>query len=235
MKIVYFVFTALLILSGCAKKAIIGNCEEGDYENFLHYYPEQCIIDNLKGNGNFEMWRSDMDYSGTFSVFYHTAANSWGMNFYGFFGMLLSTIRIEADSFSIFSPFIDKPIKGLVQNFTIEDYIGIPLDAYSIQLLTTGRVPFDPSLIPAQCMKKNELLEFTHEIDGIKNTITWSPLKKQVEQFTSGRKNKKELLEVAFKDYKNTSRKTLPHTITFTYRGREEAHLKLTYKYIEVK
>lgn len=227
--------TCLLLLTGCAKKAIIGNCEEGDYELFLHSYPEQCIIDSLKGNGSFEMWRQNMDYSGTFSAFYHSASGSWGMDFYGFFGMMLSSIRIKGDSFSVFSPFFDKPMEGLVQYFNIEEYVGIPLDAYSVQLLTTGRAPFDPSLTPTKCVKKNESLEFTYEAGGIRNCIVWSPLKKQVDQFTSGRKDRKELLEVAFRDYKDASGKTLPHSITFTYRGREEAYLKLDYKYIEVR
>lgn len=231
----FITLSVLLVLAGCTKKGIIGNCEKGDYEGFLHRYPEQCILDSLRGNGAFEVWRDEMDYSGNFSLFYHDASSTWGIDFYGFFGMMLSSVRIKGDSFSIFSPFLDRPMKGLVHNFNTETYIGIPLDAHSIQLLTTGRAPFDPSITPSECMKKNGLLSITHEIGNLKNTILWSSDKGKVERFTSSRKDRNERLEVAFKDYRDASAKTLPYTITFTYRGREEAYLKLNYTFIEAK
>jgi hypothetical protein len=227
--------SALLLLAGCAKRGIVGNCEQGDYEGFLHTYPEQYVIDSLRGNGSFEMWREEMQYTGNFSISYDEQPRRWKVSFYGFFGMLLSTMSISSDSFSIFSPFLDKPMKGLIQNFTIEDYIGIPLDAYSVQQLTTGRVPFDPSLVPSRCARKNELLEFTFETDAMRNTIVWSPINNQVVRFTSGKKSGKGMLEVSFSNYEDASEKPLPHAITFTYRGREEAYLKLNYKYLEAR
>jgi hypothetical protein len=235
IKRVFIAISVLCLFAGCTKKAMIGNCEEGDYESFLHFYPIQCAFDSLKGNGAFEIWRADMEYSGTFSIFYHNASDSWGMDFYGFFGMLVTSVRIKGDSFSLFSPFLDKPMEGHIRHFNAREYIGISLDAYSIQMLTTGRIPFDPLLTPSRCVKKNGLIEFSLETEDVKNTIAWSPLKKQVEQFTSGQKNGEGLLAVAFEDYKNASSRMLPHTITFTYRGREEAYLKLNYKYIKAE
>ncbi len=235
VKNAFIACSMLLLLAGCTKKAIIGNCDEGDYENFVQHYPEQVVIDSLKGNGSFEVWRDEMNYTGNFSLFCYDVSNSWGIDFYGFFGMLLSSVRINGDSFSVASPFLDKPMKGLVHHFDTEAYIGIPLDAYSIQMLTSGRVPFDASAKPSACMKKNGVLSISYDINNLENAIVWSPPKKQVRQFISRRKDGSEQLEVAFGNYRNASEKMVPHTITFTYRGREEAYLKLDYKYIEVK
>jgi len=159
----------------------------------------------------------------------------WGITLYGLFGMVLLQIEIKNDSFNIFSPMLDKPVKASVNDFNIEDYTGIPISPISVPFLTTGRVLLDTLQLPSYCIKKNEnLIEFIFEAGSNNKIFGWSSLENRIEYYMCGKKERKELLEVKFKDFRNIDTISLPYSILFIYKGKEEAHLKLNYRYIDV-
>jgi len=232
----YLLFILLFTLTGCAKRGIVGTCDEGAYNAFIADYAVQFQVDSLSGNGSFEIQREGDSFSGNFSVHYSQTPKKWGLNLYGFFGMLLAQVIVMNDSFSVFSTLIEGPLKGAIDEFSIEEYTGIPLDAKSIQLLTTGRIPFDGSVFPSYCEKKNEnLIEFSFEDNNSHAKIGWAPIDKRTRYYTIRRKKKKDLLKVTFTDFRDGNSHSLPYSITFTYSGREEVYFTMNYKYIEVK
>lgn len=233
--LITFLISLLLCITGCAKRGIIVTCPEGDYEAFLVKYTSQCKIDSLSGNGSFDIKRFNDEFFGNFSIFYSEKPRSWGITLYGLFGMVLLQIEIKNDSFNIFSPMLDKPVEGSVNDFNIEDYTGIPISPISVPFLTTGRVLLDTLQLPSYCIKKNEnLIEFIFEAGSNNKIFGWSSLENRIEYYMCGKKERKELLEVKFKDFRNIDTISLPYSILFIYKGKEEAHLKLNYRYIDV-
>lgn len=233
--LITFLISLLLCITGCAKRVIIVTCPEGDYEAFLVEYTSQCKIDSLSGNGSFDIKRFDDEFFGNFSIFYSEKPRRWGITLYGLFGMVLLQIEIKNDSFNIFSPMLDKPVEGSVNDFNIEDYTGIPISPISVPFLTTGRVLLDTLQLPSYCIKKNEnLIEFIFEAGSNNKIFGWSSLENRIEYYMCGKKERKELLEVKFKDFRNIDTISLPYSILFIYKGKEETHLKLNYRYIDV-
>ncbi|MBA7596411.1 hypothetical protein ES703_03381 [subsurface metagenome] len=233
--LITFLISLLLCITGCAKRGIIVTCPEGDYEAFLDKYMLQCKIDSFSGNGSFDINKLDNEFFGNFSIFYSKKPRRWGITLYGLFGMVLLQTEIKNDSFSIFSPMLDKPVKGSVNDFNIEDYTGIPISPISVPFLTTGRVLLDTLQLPSYCIKKNEnLIEFIFEAGSNNKIFGWSSLENRIEYYMCGKKERKELLEVKFKDFRNIDTISLPYSILFIYKGKEEAHLKLNYRYIDV-
>ncbi len=233
-RILYLVIFVLFCITGCAKKEII-RCPTGEYEAFIDAYKPQYTIDSLTGNGNYEVIRDDDEFFGNFSIFYYEKPKTWGITFYGFFGMIMTQITIKDDSFTIFSPMLDKPIKGLLKDFDIEEYTAIPIDPDLVQLLTTGRVPTDASQVPSHCIQKNKnLMEFSFEKNNNYSRIGWSQINKRIEYFICGKKGEKDFILVKFRNYRETSMLNLPYSIQFIYKGKKEAYLKLNYKFMEV-
>ncbi len=233
--LITFLISLLLCITGCAKRGIIVTCPEGDYEAFLDKYMLQCKIDSFSGNGSFEINKLDNEFFGNFSIFYSEKLRRWGITLYGLFGMVLLQIEIKNDSFNIFSPMLDKPVEGSVNDFNIEDYTGIPISPISVPFLTTGRVLLDTLQLPSYCIKKNEnLIEFIFEAGSNNKIFGWSSLENRIEYYMCGKKERKELLEVKFKDFRNIDTILLPYSILFIYKGKEETHLKLNYRYIDV-
>lgn len=228
----------LIVLSGCAKRELV-DCPKEDFSSFIVSYGSQNTIDSLKGNGTFEAIRENGQFnelSGNFSLYYSNEPRTWGITLYGFFGMILSQITIKGDSFVIYSPMLEKPFKGLVKNFNIEEYTGIPIDAISVQLLSIGRIPFDETHLPSYCVQNNKnSIEFSYEIDSNIRRVGWSLKDERIEYYTIEKKGKKDIILVKFKNYKKSSESHLPYSIHFVYQGSEEASLKLDYKYMEVQ
>ncbi|TES91055.1 MAG: DUF4292 domain-containing protein [Candidatus Cloacimonadota bacterium] len=225
----------LLCLTGCAKRGMVVKYPKENYEAFLEAYTSQYKIDSLTGNGSFEIKRLNDELFGNFSIFYSDKQKRWGITLYGLFGMILSQIEVKNDSFNIFSPLLDKPIKGLLKDLNIEDYIGISINPTSIPLLTTGQVPVDTKRIPSYCEKKNDnFIEFSFEDENMNSKIGWSSREKRIEYYICKKTGGKDYLKVKFSDFRNINTSSLPHSIIFIYKGKEEAYLKLKYKYMEV-
>jgi len=204
------------------------------YRNFLEQYPDQCKIDTLTGNGSFEIRRGNDELFGNFAISYSKKPKRWGMTLYGLFGMVLSQIELKDDSFNIFTPFLDKPLKGSIKNFKIEDYTGIPIDPLFVPLLLIGRIPIENLHPPSYFLEKKNLIEFSSEDGKNISRFGWSSSKNRVEYYWSGKKDEKDFLDIRFKDFGEIGSLSFPYTLLFTYKGKDEAYLQLKYKYLNV-
>jgi hypothetical protein len=215
------------------------DCPKEDYDSFIGLNASQNTIHKFTGNGNFEAIRENgkfSEFSGNFSLYYSHEPRTWGITLYGFFGMILSQITVKNDSFEIYSPMLEKPFRGLVDNLDIEEYTGIPIDALSVQLLSIGRIPFDETSLPSYCVQDNHTnIEFSFETEKDIRRIGWSLNDERINYYTIEKKEKREVLVTKFKDFKKTETYSLPYSIHFVYHGSEEASLKLYYKYMEVQ
>jgi hypothetical protein len=233
--ILFLYITLTLLTNGCAKKRIPIPCPESEYESFTRTYQKQQTIDSLWGNGDFEIARAGSDFLGNFSTYYSKTSPKWGITLYGPFGMILSQIRIVSDSFTIFSPFLNDIAEGAIDDLSIEDYTGIPINPNSIPFITTGRILLDNYNELSFCKQVGDILEFSFDRDNHNITVGWNGSQKRIEYYECRSSGEQEKLRVEFRDHRDLKGYSIPYSIICEYKGMEPGYLELNYRYLEVK